>query len=181
MGEKLYETIDGKAYKLRLPFPEIPEYVLQNLKHDFFEWQKEAFEKFLTFQNIKKRENPKGYTHLMFNMATGSGKTLLMAAAMLYYYEQGYRHFIFFVNQNNIVDKTENNFINSSHTKYLFQEKIVIHDETVPVKQVDNFSNAPQGIEVKFTTIQKLYNDIHLERENQTTLNDLHEKNIVML
>ena len=34
MGEKLYEIIDGKAYKLRLPFPEIPEYVLQNLKHD---------------------------------------------------------------------------------------------------------------------------------------------------
>jgi type III restriction enzyme len=181
MGEKLYESIDGKAYRLRIPFAEIPDYILQNLKHDFFEWQKEAFEKFLTFQGIKKRENPSGYTHLMFNMATGSGKTLLMAATMLYYYEQGYRHFIFFVNQNNIVDKTENNFINSTHTKYLFKEKIVIHDETVQIKQVENFSNSPQGIEVKFTTIQKLYNDIHLERENQTTLNDLHKKNIVML
>ena len=181
MGEKLYESIDGKAYRLRIPFAEIPDYVTQNLKHDFFEWQKAAFEKFLTFQGIKQRENPKGFTHLMFNMATGSGKTLLMAATMLYYYEQGYRHFIFFVNQNNIVDKTENNFINSSHTKYLFKEKIVIHDETVPVKQVDTFSNAPQGIEIKFTTIQKLYNDIHLERENQTTLTDLHEKDIVML
>ncbi|RLG36991.1 MAG: type III restriction endonuclease [Thermoproteota archaeon] len=85
------------------------------------------------------------------------------------------------MNQNNIVDKTENNFINSAHTKYLFKEKIVIHDETIAIKQVDNFSYSPQGIEVKFTTIQKLYNDIHLERENQTTLNDLHEKNIVML
>jgi len=49
-------------------------------------------------------------THLMFNMATGTGKTLLMAALILYYYKKGYRHFIFFVNQNNIVDKTENNF-----------------------------------------------------------------------
>jgi type III restriction enzyme len=104
-----------------------------------------------------------------------------MAAAILYYYKQGYRHFIFFVNQNNIVDKTENNFIDSAHTKYLFKEKIVIDDKTVTIKKVNTFSENPQGIEIKFTTIQKLYNYIHIERENQTTLDDLHKLNLVML
>ncbi len=179
--KNLYETIGEKAYRLRLPFPEIPQYILNNLKYSFFEWQKNALENFLTFQAIKERENPSEPTHLMFNMATGTGKTLLMASAILYYYQQGYRHFLFFVNQNNIVDKTENNFIDNTHTKYLFKEKIVIEDKTISFKKVDTFSDNPQGIEIKFTSIQKLYNDIHLQRENQTTLDDLHSKNIVML
>lgn len=159
---------------------EIPEYVTNNLKHSFFEWQKNALENFLYYQNPKSQLS-KSPTHLMFNMATGTGKTLLMAATILYYYKQGYRHFLFFVNQNNIVDKTENNFIDSTHTKYLFTEKIVIDDKTVNIKKVETFSDKPQGIEIKFTSIQKLYNDIHIQKENQTTLDDLHSKNIVML
>ena len=179
--KNLYDNIKEKAYDYGILKPEIPNYVTNNLKYDFFDWQKKAFEHFLTYQAIKERENLKGPTHLMFNMATGSGKTLLMAAAILYYYQQGYRYFIFFVNQNNIVDKTENNFIDSTHTKYLFKDKIVIYDKTVSIKKVVTFSENFQGIEIKFTTIQKLYNDIHLERENQTTLDDLHKKNIVML
>jgi len=179
--KNLYETIGEKAYRLKLPFPDIPEYISNNLKYDFFDWQKNAFENFLTFQAVKERENPNKPTHLMFNMATGTGKTLLMASAILYYYNKGYRHFIFFVNQNNIVDKTENNFIDNTHTKYLYKEKIVIDDKTIFIKKVETFSDNPQGIEVKFTTIQQLYIDIHLEKENQTTLDDLHKKNIIML
>jgi type III restriction enzyme len=180
--KNLYEeTIGDKAYRLRLPFPEIPKYISENLKHNFFDWQKTAFENFLTFEAIKEAENSKLPTHLMFNMATGTGKTLLMAASILHYYRKGYRHFIFFVNQNNIIDKTENNFIQSSHNKYLFKDKIVIDDQTISIKKVENFSDNPQGIEIKFTSIQKLYNDIHLEKENKTTLQDLHRKNIVML
>lgn len=179
--KNLYETIGEKAYRLRLSFPEIPEYISANLKHEFFTWQRDALENFLTYQAIKEREISNEPVHLMFNMATGTGKTLIMASLILYYYKQGYRHFLFFVNQNNIVDKTENNFIDNTHTKYLFTEKIVIDDKTVNIKKVDTFSDNPQGIEIKFTSIQKLYNDIHLQRENQTTLEDLHKKNIVML
>jgi type III restriction enzyme len=179
--KNLYETIGDKAYRLRLPFPEIPKYISENLKYDFFDWQKTAFENFLTFEAIKEAENSKLPTHLMFNMATGTGKTLLMAASILHYYRKGYRHFIFLVNQNNIIDKTENNFIQSSHNKYLFKDKIVIDDQTVLIKKIESFSDNPQGIEIKFTSIQKLYNDIHLEKENKTSLQDLHRKNIVML
>lgn len=175
---ELYQQIKS-VIDFGTPVPEIPLYISENLKYPLFDWQKEAFEYFLLSENRKKSENKP--THLMFNMATGTGKTLLMASTILYYYKLGYRHFIFFVNQNNIVDKTENNFIDTNHTKYLFKEKIVIDDKTVQIKKVDIFSDNPQGIEIKFTSIQKLYNDIHLQRENQTTLEDLHKKNIVML
>lgn len=183
MSEKknLYEIIGSKAWELKLQFPEIPKYVTDNLKYSFYEWQKKAFENFLTYQEIKKIESPNDPTHLMFNMATGIGKTLLMAATILYYYKQGYNHFLFFVNQNNIVDKTENNFINVNHNKYLFNKRIVIDDSDVIIKKVETFSEGTKDIEIKFTTVQKLYNDIHTEKENQVLLDDLIKMDIVML
>ncbi len=179
--QKLYETIKADAYEMRIPFPEIPKYISDNLKYEFFDWQREAFENLLTFNAIKDKSKNTEPTHLMFNMATGTGKTLLMASCILYYYKQGYRKFIFFVNQNNIVNKTENNFINEMHSKYLFADKIIIDDKTVNIDKVDTFSNDNDAIEIKFTTIQKLYNDIHIEKENQVYLDDLIKKDIVML
>jgi len=181
--KNLYEIINERKAGLREFAPkvfEIPEYISRNLKYEFFDWQKEAMENLLYFNNPKSKLE-KMPAHLMFNMATGTGKTLLMASAILYYYKKGYRHFIFFVNQNNIIDKTENNFIDSSHTKYLYKDKIVIDDKTVNIKKVENFSDNPQNIEIKFTSIHKLYNDIHIQKENQTTLDDLNTKDIVML
>ena len=178
---KLQNEINENARQYDIRRIEIPEYISDNLKYTFFDWQKDALEYFLTYEAIKKIENPNKLTHLMFNMATGSGKTLLMAATILYYYNQGYRHFIFFVNQNNIVDKTENNFIDSTHTKYLFKDKIVINNKSISIKKVDAFSDTYGDIEIKFTTIQKLYNDIHLERENQVALDDLQKRDIIMI
>lgn len=165
----------------------VPEFITDNLNEKFplFDWQKSALENFLIFENLKSitdfPEIKNRPTHLLFNMATGAGKTLMMAALILYYYEKGYRHFLFFVNQNNIVDKTENNFVETSHNKFLFKQKIMYGNCVVPIDKVETFTLNPQGIEIKFTSIQKLYNDIHVERENQTTLTDLHQFNIVML
>ncbi|QEY24546.1 MULTISPECIES: DEAD/DEAH box helicase family protein [Neisseriaceae] len=171
---------DGDEEKLT-----IPKFVNQNLKYPFFDWQKSALENFLIFERTKNfkdfPELKNKPTHLLFNMATGAGKTMMMAALILYYFEKGYRHFLFFVNQNNIVDKTENNFIDSLHYKYLFQPKILLGDNVIPIKKVETFSPNPNGIEIKFTSIQKLYNDVHIERENQTTLADLHQLKLVML
>jgi len=186
MGQ-LFEEVNQQKIGVKKYKPEIvkiPSYITDNLKFGdgVFDWNKEAIENLIYYEHPLSElcERP---THLMFNMATGSGKTLLMAAAILYYYQKGYKHFIFFVNQNNIVDKTENNFINSTHNKYLFTDNIVIDDKHVSIRKVDKFSNNPQSIEIKFTSIHKLYNDIHIERENQTTLNDLHKLNpgIVLL
>ncbi|EMS1635034.1 DEAD/DEAH box helicase family protein, partial [Neisseria gonorrhoeae] len=83
--------------------------------------------------------------------------------------------------KNNIVYKTENNFIDPTHPKFLFTEKILQGDTVIPIRKVETFSQYSDGIEIKFTSIQKLYNDIHTERENQTTLADLHELNLVIL
>ncbi|ENS7448133.1 TPA: DEAD/DEAH box helicase family protein, partial [Neisseria gonorrhoeae] len=72
-------------------------------------------------------------------------------------------------------------FIDPTHPKFLFTEKILQGDTVIPIRKVETFSQYSDGIEIKFTSIQKLYNDIHTERENQTTLADLHELNLVML
>ena len=175
---ELHEQIKN-AIEFGTPKPEIPKYVSDNLKYDFFDWQKEAFQYLLL--NEKRTEGKNEPTHLMFNMATGTGKTLVMASCILHYYKKGYRKFIFFVNQKNIIYKTENNFIDSNHNKYLFAERIVIDDETINIKKVETFSKSNEGIEIKLTTIQQLYNDIHIQKENQVILDDLFKYDIVML
>lgn len=162
---------------------EIPAYITDNLKYSLFDWQKDAIRHFLAFNESeyefdKPEEAP---FHLLFNMATGTGKTLLMAGLILYYYKKGYRNFIFFVNQNNIVDKTENNFIDKNHTKYLFNQNIVIDEKNVKIKKVETFSNDSDNIEIKFTSIHKLHNDIYTVRENAVYLEDLQKRDIIML
>ena len=184
----LFEVIENERKAVKKYKPELlemPEFTSKNLKYDFFEWQKSALENFLIFDRTSELDDfpdlKNKPTHLLFNMATGSGKTMMMAALILYYFEKGYRHFLFFVNQNNILDKTENNFIDPTHAKFLFTEKILQGDTVIPIRKVEMFSPHSDGIEIKFTSIQKLYNDIHTERENQTTLADLHKLNLVML
>lgn len=187
-NQTLFEVIENERKAVKKYKPELlemPEFTSKNLKYNFFEWQKSALENFLIFDRTSELDdfpdlNNKP-THLLFNMATGAGKTMMMAALILYYFEKGYRHFLFFVNQNNIVDKTENNFIDPAHAKFLFTEKILQGDTVIPIRKVETFSQYSDGIEIKFTSIQKLYNDIHTERENQTILADLHELNLVML
>lgn len=175
---ELHEQIKN-AIEFGTPKPEIPEYVSSNLRYPFFDWQREAFQYLLL--NEKRTEGKNEPTHLMFNMATGTGKTLVMASCILHYYKKGYRKFIFFVNQKNIIYKTENNFIDINHNKYLFADKIVIDNETINIKKVETFSKSNEGIEIKLTTIQQLYNDIHIQKENQVLLDDLIKKDIVML
>ena len=182
-NQNLYEKVQAQIEAVRNFSPEIlaiPSYITDNLKYELFPWQREALESLLIYEN-EKTGLKKFPTHLLLNMATGTGKTLLMAACILYYYKQGYRHFLFFVNQNNIVDKTENNFLDSTHVKYLFKEKIIIDNKLVKLHKVDTFSDNTNDIEIKFTTIQKLYNDIHIEKENQINLAELIKKDIVML
>jgi len=178
----LQQFIESEIGRKTISKIEIPEYISNNLKHDFWYWQKEALQYFFAF-DIPEYEFDKSLnepTHLMFNMATGAGKTLLMAALILYYYKKGYNHFIFFVNQNNIVDKTENNFINKNHTKYLFRQNIVIDDRTINIRKVETFDDT-NDIQIKFTSIHKLHNAIYLAKENSVTLGELQKRDLVMI
>lgn len=182
----LYEELKSLAfeYELSKVKPEDYSYITENLKFPLYDWQKTAIENFLLNEKIRRAKISKGEVvppnHLMFNMATGSGKTLVMAALILYYYKHGYKNFIFFVNQNAILGKTQANFIDCSHNKYLFSENIVIDGRRVNIREVEIFSNSQDDIQIKFTTIQKLHNDIYKEGENALLLSDLQKRNIVL-
>ena len=98
-------------------------------------------------------------------MATGSGKTLIMAGLILYLYEKGYRNFLFFVNSTNIIEKTRDNFLNPLSSKYLFHTEIHIGNRRVSVIPVENFEAVNENdINICFTTIQKLHSDLTSEK-----------------
>ena len=78
---------------------ELPEYITINLNENIVirEYQEEAFRYFITYyESPEFRKNKQ--VHNLFHMATGSGKTVMMAGLILYLYMQGYRKFLFFVN-----------------------------------------------------------------------------------
>lgn len=179
----MFETLKSQAYDLDIPKikPNSYQYITDNIKYSLFDWQRQSIENFLTFQKIKEAEQNTNATHLMFNMATGTGKTLVMASLILYYYKQGYRNFIFFVNQNNIVGKTENNLVDSSHSKYQYNQTIVIDDKTINIRKVETFSNQTEDIEIIFTSIHKLHNAVYLVKENAIFLDDLLKRDLVLL
>lgn len=177
----LFEEEEGLAFRMRLTRPSIPSYITDNLRFLLFNWQEDALVRFLTHEQIRIENNETTANHLLFNMATGTGKTLLMAALILYYYKQGYRHFVFFVNQNNIVGKTEENLVNPAHHKYLFRQNIVIDNKTIKIKKIETFSDKTEDIQVLFTSIHKLHNTVYAIKENSVYLEDLQKKNIIML
>jgi len=143
-------------------------------------YQKEAIGRFIFYLNeYPQREKP---VHLLFHMATGSGKTLLMAAGIIYLYLKGYRNFIFFVNSTNIIEKTRNNFLNSFSNKYLFSSKIKFEEKEILIREVENFEAInSDDINIIFTTIQGLHSRINEPRENSLTYEDFDEKNIVLI
>lgn len=179
----LFDELKAKAYDLDIPKIKLSEYkyITENLRFPLFKWQEDALLNFLTYEAIKEKEEDSNPTHLLFNMATGAGKTLVMAAAILYYYKKGHRNFIFFVNQNNIVGKTEENLCNPSHNKYLFKQNIVIDDQTVSIKKVNTFADISDDIQIKFTSIHSLHNDVYKVKEDNVFLEDLQKKDIIML
>lgn len=178
----LYEQLDSVS-KMGFLKKEIPDFVVENLSPSFGlrEYQKEAFGRFFHCYN-GDYENKEYPLHFLFNMATGSGKTLIMAGLILYLYEQGYRNFLFFVNSTNIIEKTKDNFLNNLSNKYLFNNKIFFNNKQVQIKQVDNFDGTSgQDINIHFTTIQKLHSDLYNEKENSLTLEDFKDKKMVLI
>ena len=162
---------------------EMPDSITQNLSpvYELRPYQVEGFARFFHCLNIGFPGKRKPL-HLLFNMATGSGKTLIMAGLILYLYEQGYRNFLFFVNADNIIEKTKDNFLNSGSSKYLFNTNIYFKGEQVAVTEVENFEGVNENdINIRFTTIQKLHSDLKTEKENSLTLDDFERKKIVLL
>jgi len=160
----------------------MPDVITSNLNKQFElrPYQIEAFRRFVTyFEKSELRRNP---AHVLFHMATGSGKTIIMAGLIAYLYSRGYRNFLFFVNSTNIIEKTKHNFLNATSPKYLFAEQININGQSIPVKEVQNFQYTDDGaINILFSTIQGLHMDLNFPKENSVTYEDFEDKKIVLI
>ncbi len=118
----------------------------------------------------------------MFEMATGSGKTLVMAGLILECCKQGYQNFIFFVNSTSILEKTKLNFTDSVSSKYLFSENININDENTEIKSINHLNESQaSAINIYFSTIQGLFSLFTKAKENAITIEDLKDQKLVFL
>ena len=184
MSDFLHDILSNPFVERSIATIPIPTSISGNIKKGFGEraYQQQAFKRFIFFNNEDFQDKQNKPYHLLYNMATGSGKTLVMAGLMLYLYEQGYRNFLFFVNSTNIINKTKDNFLNSSASKYLFNDKIMIGGKEVLIKEVDNFESADtDNINIKFTTIQQLHLDLTDTKENSITIEDFKNQKTVLL
>ena len=161
---------------------DIPLDIRDNLNPAFVlrEYQREAIARFIDYTN--GNQNRLKPHQLLFHMATGSGKTLLMAANILHLYNKGYRNFLFFVNSTNIIEKTKENFLDTKSSKYLFNEKLKFGGKEVKVKEVSNFETSnSDDINILFTTIQGLHSCMNVPRENTLTFEDFRDKEIAII
>jgi len=179
------QTLEQKltaGFELGLPKPEIPMSIYDNLNTAFSlrPYQREAFSRFIFYsKKYPQRLKP---SQILFHMATGSGKTLIMAGSMLHLYELGYRNFIFFVNSSNIINKTKDNFLNTTSSKYLFADSISIADQQIQIKEVANFEGVnDDDINIVFSTIQGLHTRLNTPKENSITYDDFEDKKIVLI
>lgn len=175
--EKL-EVIDQAGF-----LSPLPDYILENLSLtiELRDYQDKAFRYFISYvENDELRKNKQ--IHTLFHMATGSGKTVIMAGLIFYLYAQGYRNFLFFVNQTNILEKTKENFLNPASGKYLFAENPSMFGDAVSIQEVQNFSfSNPNGINLCFTTTQQLHMDLNLSKENGLTIEDFEDNKVVLI
>ena len=180
-GQTLSAEFDALA-KYGALKTDIPDDITNNLAPSIAlrPYQVTALERFLFY--IEKYEGRPSPTHLLFHMATGSGKTVLMAALILYLYTRGRRNFMFFVNSTQIIEKTKENFLNPTSSKYLFAPQIRIAEKLVEVRTVDNFEAVnPDVINIHFTTIQGLHVRMLNPKENAVTFEDFEARDVVMI
>lgn len=159
---------------------EVPSYINENLLHTLRDYQNQALRNYHFTQN-HIQPNPQ---HVLFNMATGSGKTDLMAALVLYLYqEHNYQNFLFTVNTKSVLMKTEDNLVNTSSEKYLFNEKIEIEGDTVTIKKVERFPRLPQTntIYIKLSSVQKVSDDLFTIKEGTMGLSDYERHPVAVL
>ena len=178
LQEKVKDYLGSKNIQKK----ELPEYLSVNLnpQKPLRPYQEECLRYLLSY--IEDYDERARRPHLLFHMATGSGKTLVMAATMLYFYAHGYRNFLFFVDSTNILEKTKDNFLNKASSKYLFAPQIVIDGKIVEIRQVDNFQgNVGNEINLCLETIQGLHSKLNSNRENALTYEDFSDQPVVLI
>lgn len=183
MTNEILHTQIKKQFNLFVHPPTIPEYIHDNLSRKLRPYQEEALQQFIFTQRSDNADL--SFNHTLFHMATGAGKTLILAATILYLFkEKGHQNFIFFVNSDAIIKKTLDNLTNDTSPKYLFDKSgIEINGVRIQIQIVDVFPIHPADntIYLKLTTIQKLHVDLTNPREGSLTYDSLENMKIVLL
>jgi type III restriction enzyme len=181
MTQTLAKEFDALAKYGALPIG-LPDYMTGNLapKIALRPYQIQALQRWLFY--IDNYEGRLSNPHLLFHMATGSGKTVLMASLLIDLYRRGYRNFLFFVNSAQIIEKTKENFLNPASAKHLFAPQIRIDDKPVVIHAVDTFDAVnSDAINIHFTTIQGLHTRMQAPKENSVTIEDFRDYKVVMI
>ncbi|MFC7322394.1 DEAD/DEAH box helicase family protein [Halobacillus campisalis] len=147
---------------------ETPDYIKQNMVHTFRYYQDAAL-RFFHYSQASREFSFRNVNHVLFNMATGSGKTDLMAGLILYLYqEHAYQNFLFLVNTTGVINKTIDNLTNEASDKYLYTPEIEIEGERVEIKRVSSFpkTQSRNTIYIKLATVQSIASDIYTQKEN---------------
>ena len=158
----------------------IPDYINANLTHILRHYQDEALRNYHYTQSQIK-PSPQ---HVLFNMATGSGKTDLMAGLILYLYQEyNYQNFLFTVNTNSVLMKTKDNLVNRNSDKFLYQDKIEIDGKQISIVEVERFPRIQQDntIYIKLASVQKVSDDLFVVKENTMGLADYERQPVVIL
>lgn len=160
-----------------------PDYIKDNLIHTYRYYQDAAL-RFFHYTQTSELFRHRNIQHVLFNMATGSGKTDLMAGLILYLYqEHGYKNFLFLVNTKGVLNKTIDNLTNRSSPKYLYKVPIEIEGERVNIEAVQTFPRtlSKNTIYLKLDTVQSVASDLFTQKENAMGIEDYSRHKLVIL
>ena len=165
---------------------EIPSCILDGINERFIlrGYQEETIKRFIYYLQNKSYYQKDvvcddmlffNKNHLLFNIATGGGKTLLMACMILYLHNEfGYNNFLFLSHLNSINIKTIDNFFNKNSSKYLFSKN-------VNIRQSECFDFVENVININVGTYQSLASLLKTCKENAFNLEDVKNKKIVII
>lgn len=162
---------------------ESPDYIKQSMVHTFRYYQNAAL-RFFRYSQATREFRFRNVNHVLFNMATGSGKIDLMAGLILYLYqEHGYQNFLFLVNTTGVLNKTIDNLTNKASDKYLYCPEIEIDGERIEIRQVSSFpkTQSRNTIYIKLATVQSVASDIYTQKENAMGKEDYAKNKVVIL
>ena len=155
---------------------------IQNNLHTKKQLREYQIEPLLRFMYLFENKNINQTNHLLFEMATGTGKTLVMASLMLYLYQKGYRNFLFLTHLTSILEQAKDVFTNKRYSKYLFNpDKIVLNGGVVDIKEVKKIdSDNINTMNIMLTTIQNLHNQLKEAGESRIAKEDFQNNKVIV-
>ena len=181
MVEDLWSELNSRAAQQAINHIQIPNHITDNLKWPFRPYQLKALQNHLYCEENQEMLDL-AREKFVYNMATGSGKTLVMAGLILHYYKKGYRNFLFFVHRKTILEKTKINFLRKHEEKYLFKENIVIDGREVIINETNHFAEShPDHINIHFSTMNQIQISMQEDKEGRLTKSDFIDQEVVFL